>query len=177
MYSLKMSVCRVPFSAPGSTPWRSRGDQVHAEDRDGRAADRHRGGDVAERDRVEQHVHVGGAVDGNAAVPDLAECAGVVGVTAHQRGHVERDRQPAATFTQDHPVALVGLAGVAESGELADGPRPPAVTARVQPAGERELAGPADALEARGKRVISRRAVDRLHLLAGKGREVGVTHP
>ena len=39
------------------------GDQVHAEHRDGGAADRHRRRRLAERDAVEEHVHVGGGVD------------------------------------------------------------------------------------------------------------------
>ena len=123
-------------------------DHVHAEHRHGRAADRHRRGDVAERDAVEEHVHVGGRVDRDAAVPDLAERARVVGVAAHQGRHVERDRQPAAAGAEDHPEPLVGLLGVAEAGELPDRPGPAAVAGGVQPAGERELPRPADALEA-----------------------------
>ena len=77
MYSLKMSVCRVPLSLPRSTPWRS-------------AATRYMQNTgtagplividvvvVLERDAAEEDVHVGGRVDGDAAVPDLAErCAG-----------------------------------------------------------------------------------------------------
>ena len=124
------------------------GDQVHAEHRDGGAADRHRRRGVAERDVVEQHVHVGGGVDRDAAVPDLAERPRVVGVAAHQGRHVEGDGEAAAALGQDHLVALVGLLGVAEAGELADGPGPAAVAGGVQAAGERELARPADPLEA-----------------------------
>src|SRR5690606_24307333 len=53
---------------------------------------------------------------------------------------------------------------------------PAPVAGRVQPAGERVLAGPADALETR---VVStgRRPVHRVHLGAGQRREVGVTYP
>ena len=56
---------------------------------------------------------------------------------------------PPPPVAEDHLVALVGLLRVAEAGELPDGPGPPAVAGRVQPAGVRELARPADPLEAR----------------------------
>jgi hypothetical protein len=151
------------------------GDQVHAEDRDGGAADGHRRRGVAERDLVEEHVHVGGGVDRDAAVTDLAEGPRVVGVQAHEGGHVEGDRQAAAALGQDHPVTLVGLLGVAEAGELPDGPRPAAVAGGVQAAGEGELTRIADPLEVRDCRLVGR-AVDRLHLDAGQRGEVGVAH-
>ena len=48
-----------------------------------------------QRDAGEQGLHVGRRVDRDPAVPDLAEALRVVGVAAHQRRHVERDRQPA----------------------------------------------------------------------------------
>ena len=66
----------------------------------------------------------------------------VVGVAAHQRRHVEGDAQPAAAAAEDHLVALVGLLGVAEAGELPDRPGAAAVAGRVEPARERELARP-----------------------------------
>ena len=105
--------------------------------------------DLGQVEAVEQDLHVGDRVDGDPAVPDLAERARVVGVAPHQRRHVERDRQAVAPARHDHLVALVGLLRVAEAGELPDGPRLAAVAGGVQPAGERVLAGPADPLEAR----------------------------
>ncbi len=149
------------------------GDQVHAEDRDGRAGDRHRGRDVAERDVLEQDLHVGGRVDGDTAVADLAQRTRVVGVPPHQRRHVERHGESAAPRLQDHLVPLVGLLGVAEARELADGPRTAAVAGRVQAAGERVLPRPADALEA-VDRVARTGAVRRLHGIAGERGEVRV---
>ena len=175
MYSLKMSVCSVPLSGSTGDALPLGGHQVHAEHRDGGAADRHRRRRLVQRDAVEEHVHVGGGVDGDAAVADLAERAGVVGVAAHEGGHVEGDRQPAAALGQDHLVALVGLLGVAEAGELPDGPGPAAVAGGVQAAGERELARVADPLEARDGGLVGR-AVDRLHLDARERGEVGVAH-
>ena len=84
----------------------------------------------------------------------------------------DRPPPPAA---QQHLVPLVGLHGVAEAGELPDRPRPPAVTRRVQAAGERELAWPADPLEARDDRAV-RRPVDRVDGDPGQRGEVGVPH-
>ena len=74
-------------------------------------------------------------------------------------GMSKATRQPAAARAEDHLVALVGLLGVAEAGELPDRPGPPAVAGRVQPAGVRVLARPADPLEAgvRRRRRAARR--------------------
>ena len=54
---------------------------------------------------------------------------------------------PPPPAAEDHLVALVGLLGVAEAGELADGPGAAAVAGRVQAPGERVLPRPADPLE------------------------------
>src|SRR5690606_39889470 len=104
-------------------------------------------------------------------VARLAERARVVGVAAHEGRHVEGDREPAAPGREDHLVALVGLAGVAEPGELPDGPGPPPVAGRVQAAGERELPRPADAL---APRVVMIGCVHRIDRQAGQRREVVV---
>ncbi len=150
------------------------GDDVHAEDGDGRSADRHGRGDVAQRDVPEQGLHVGGRVDGDPAVPDLAEGAGIVGVAAHQRGHVERHREAPAAVGQNQLVALVGLPRVAEPGELADRPGAAPVAGRIQAAREGILARPADPLEALVP-VAGAGAVDRLHGIPGERREVRLT--
>ncbi len=150
--------------------------QVHAEDRDGRPGDRHGRGDLAQRDVLEEDLHIGGGVDGDPAVADLAERARVVGVPPHQRRHVEGDGQAAAARLEDHLVALVGLLGVAEARELADRPRTAAVAGRVQPAGEGVLTGPADPLEAFDA-VAGPGAVDRLDRIAGERAEVRIALP
>ena len=93
--------------------------------------------------------------------PDLAEGARVVGVPAHQGRHVEGDGEPVAAGVEDRPVPLVGVLGAAEAGELPDRPRLAAIAGRVEAAGERVLARPADPLEARVRRLVGR-AVDRL---------------
>ena len=68
-----------------------RGHEVHAEDRDGGAGDRHRCRDVTERNVGEEDVHVDRGVDRDAAVAHLTESTRVVGVATHERRHVERD--------------------------------------------------------------------------------------
>ena len=104
----------------------------------------------------------------------LAEAARIVGVAAHQRGHVEGHRQAARTVAQYLPVALIGLAGVAETGELADRPGTSPVAGGVHAAGERVLARPADPLV---DRLASARPVHRVDLDSGQGGEVRVTQP
>jgi hypothetical protein len=106
-------------------------------------------------------------------VTDLAQRLRFVGVAAHQRGHVECHRQPAATGAEQHLVARVGLLRVAETGELADRPRLAPVAGGVEPAGERELARPADAFE---PRLVDtgRWPVHRIDRQAGERAEIGV---
>ena len=102
-----------------------------------RAVDRHRGRDLAERDPVEQRLRVGERVDRHALAPDLAERAGVVGVVAHQRRHVEGRREAGLPVLEQVAEALVRLLGRAEAGELPHRPEPAAVHRRVDAARER----------------------------------------
>ena len=171
-----MSVCRVPFSCSSGSALSFGGDQVHAEHRHGRPGDRHRGGDLAEVDAVEQRLHVGRGIDRNPAVPDLAERPRIVGVPAHQGGHVERDAQPVPALAEDHLVPLVGVDGIAEPGELPDRPWLPAIPGGVQAAGERELPGQ----PIRSKScddIAGRRPVDRVDRHPGQGGVVDVVDP
>ena len=167
MYSLKMSVCRVPLSVPVSTPARSAATIIMQ--KIGTA------GPLivievvtSPRSMPSKSTSMSAArVDRHAAVPHLAEGHRVVGVPADQRRHVEGDAESAAATTQDHLVALVGLPGVAEAGELPDCPGAAAVAGRVQAARVGELAGPLPLVG----------AVRRVDLDAAEGREVGVAGP
>src|SRR5690242_8158079 len=173
MYSLKMSVCSVPSRLPIGTPCRSAATRYMQ--KIGTA------GPLIVIDVVTSPSGMPSKSTSTSAAESIAtpqwptaERARVVGVAAHQRRHVEGDRQAAAALREDQLVALVGLLGVAEAGELPDRPRPAPVAPRVEPAGEREPTRPADPLEVRDG---SGRAVDRLHLDAGERREVGVPLP
>ena len=106
---------------------------------------------------------------------DLAEAAAVIGIAAHQRRHVERDTEPTATSGQDHLVALVGLLGVAEAGELSDGPGTPAIATRIEAAGEGKLPRPADPLHPLIG-ILVLRPVDRIDFETRDGGEVGVAN-
>ena len=140
MYSLRMSFWIVPCSlSMGDALPLGRRD-VEAEQHRGRAVDRHRGGDLVERDPVEQRLHVGQAGDGDAALAHLALGAGMVGVVAHQGGKVEGDREAGLAPLQQELVALVGVLGGAEAGELPHGPEPAPVHRGVDAAGVGELA-------------------------------------
>ena len=59
----------------------------------GRAVDRHRRRDVAHVDAVEEHLHIAQRVDRDAALADFAARLRRIGVVAHQRRHIERDRE------------------------------------------------------------------------------------
>ena len=61
----------------------------------------------------------------------------VVGVVAHQRGHVEGRREAGLAVVEQVAEALVGLLARAEAGELAHRPQPPAVHRLVDAARER----------------------------------------
>jgi len=92
-------------------------------------------------------------------------------VAAHQRRHVERHGQAGAAGAEQHLVPLVGLPDVAEPGELPDRPRLAPVAGRVQAAGERELARPADPVR---RLLVVLRPVDRVDVQAGQGGEVSL---
>ena len=79
-------------------------------------------------------------VDADAALPHLAERQRVVRVAAHQRRQIERDAQPGAAGREQRLVALVGLLGRAEPGELPHRPELAAVAGRVDAARVRKLA-------------------------------------
>src|SRR6476620_2672279 len=121
-----------------------RGNEVHAENRHCWTRDRHRRRHCAKINSGEQQIHIRRGVDRNTAMTYLTQTAAVVGIPTHQRWHIERHAEPAATRCQDHLVALVGLLGVAESGELSNGPRTSAIATRVEAPSNGKLPGPAD---------------------------------
>ena len=72
---------------------------------------------------------------------DLARGARRIGVDAHLRRQVERDREPGLARGQQQAKSRVGLGRRAESGVLAHGPQTPAIHRRLNAARERETPG------------------------------------
>ncbi len=119
------------------------GDVERPQDRR-RAVDGHAGRDFAQRDAVEQNFHVLERTDGDAALAELAQRFGRVGVVAHQRSEVEGDRQAGVALLDQVLVTGVGLLRRAEPGEHPHRPQPTALPGRVNAARERVLAGKAE---------------------------------
>ena len=140
------------------------GDELveHQQDRR-RRVDRHRRGDLRERDPVERGAHVVDRVDRDPGAAHLTQRARVVGVQPELRRQVERHRQPRRAVREQVLVALVGLLRRRVPRVLAHRPRPPAVHLRVRAAREREL--PRLAQLRLAAEVLRR--VDRLHLDPG----------
>ena len=118
--------------------------QVHREDHRRRRVDRHRRGDVAELNAVEQRLHVGQRHDADAALPHFAERQLVIRIAAHQRRQVEGDAEAGAAGLQQRLVARVGVFRRPEPGELAHRPELAAVAGRMDAAGVGEHAGIVD---------------------------------
>ncbi len=127
MYSLRMSFWIVPCSCSIGHPLLLRGGHVEAEDDRRGAVDGHRGGDLVERNPVEERLHVRQRRDGHAALADLPLRARVVAVVPHQRREVEGHREAGLPAREQELVALVGVLGRAEAGELPHGPELAAV--------------------------------------------------
>src|SRR5207245_11022382 len=120
-------------------------------------------GRLAERDPVEQQLHVGDRVDRDSGPPYLPDRARVVRVVAELCRQVERDGEPGLAALQQIAEALIRLLRGRETRVLANRPRPPAVHVPIGAARERELAWELE----RVRRVVGR--VDRLDLDPGLG--------
>ena len=107
---------------------------------------------------AEQRLHVVERVDRDALAADLAERARVVGVVAHQRGHVERRREARLAVVEQVAEALVGLLARAEAGELAHRPQAAAVHRGVDAARVGVVAGQPDRVLAARRRPAGRSA-------------------
>ena len=134
---------------------------VHREQDRRRRVDRHRGGDLVERDAAEEVRQVVHRVDRDPDPADLALRHRVIGVVAHLRRQIERGGEPGLAGGEQLPKARVGLLGGAEPGVLPHGPEPADVHRGVDAAGEGKLARTAEV--AGGIAGPVARAVDRLH--------------
>ena len=137
-----MSAWIVPPSFARGMPFFSAAAMYCASAMAGRTVDRHRGRDVAHVDAVEEHFHVGERVDRHAAPSNLAARLRRVGIVAHQGRHVEGDGEPVLSVLEQKVIALVGLSGISEAGELAHRPETIPVAVGVDPPRVRILARP-----------------------------------
>ena len=151
MYSLSTSFWTVPRSFSPADSLTLGDELVQEEQQRRRRVDRHRGRDLAERDSLEQSLHVGDRVDRDAGPPDLALGERVVRVVAELRREVERDGEPGLAAIEEVAEARVRLLGRAVARVLAHRPRTPAVHRSVGAARERELAGELERLRAEGR--------------------------
>ena len=142
---------------------------VERQQRRRRGVDGHRHRHLVERDAVEQDVHVLDRRDRDAGAPDLAARQRVVGVAAHLRRQIERDRQPGLPRREQELVAPVRLLGGAEAGVLAHRPRLAPVHGGVDAARERERARPAQVARRIERRLARRQAVRRRRPARGCG--------
>ena len=144
MYSFRMSFCSVPEIFFQSAPCFSATARYIAQMI---AAGELMVIDVVtsgQRNLVEEHFHVGQRTDGHAAFADFALGQSVVGVIAHQRRQIERDRKPGLALREQIAEALVGVLGGAKAGELAHGPQAAAIHGGMNAARVGRLAGIAE---------------------------------
>jgi hypothetical protein len=144
------------------------GREEEREHDDRGATDRHRRRDVPEGDPVEQRLEVVERIGGNAAATDLSLAPRIVGVQAHERRHVERDRKAGLAMLGQEAVPGVRLRRRAVAGELAHRPEPAPVHRGVGAAGEREGARFSELL-VRLPTVEVARPDDRRDRLTGQG--------
>src|SRR2546421_4219862 len=102
---------------------------------------------------------------------DLAGSERVVGVVAHQRGHVERHREARLPVREEERVAAVRFLRGAVAGELPNRPRLPAIHRGIDAARVGELAGIAELLLVTPPLQVLR-GVERLERYAGHRRVV-----
>ena len=115
--------------------------EIHCPQNRCRRIDGHRNGDVAQRDSLEQRLHVGQRRDRHAALSDFAQRRGMIRIDAHQRRQIERHRESGLALFEQIAKTRVGLLGRRETCELAHGPQPSAIHRFVDPAGVRKLPG------------------------------------
>src|SRR2546421_33778 len=127
---------KLSMSSPRATP---RSTYVKPEENCRRPIDGHRGGDLVERNPVEQRFHVSQGRDRDATLADLSFGARMIGVVAHQGREIECDGETGLTMLEQKFVTAVGVRGAAESGELPHRPEPAAVHRGMNPARERVL--------------------------------------
>ena len=114
---------------------------VEGHDRQDRAVHGHGNRHLAERDLVEEDLHVLHRIDGHAGLAHVADDALVVRIVAAMGGQIEGHRETFLAGGQVAAVEGVGLFGGGEAGILADGPGLHGVHGGVRAAQEGRNAG------------------------------------
>src|SRR5713101_9706922 len=94
-----------------------------APDKRRRRVDRHRGIDLAERNAVEERLHIAPMADRDTRLPDLTRRDGSVGVVAILGRKVESDREAALALLEVAQETAVRLARVTKPRIGSDNPR------------------------------------------------------
>ena len=105
----------VPLSSSRRHALLFGGHDVERHDRQHRAVHGHRNRHLAERDLVEEDLHVLDRIDGHAGLADVARHALVVGIVAAMRGQVEGHREALLPGGEIAPVEGVGFLGGGEA--------------------------------------------------------------
>ncbi len=146
---------------------------VHRQQHGRGGVDRHAGGDLLQRDAVEQGFHIPDRGDRDAHPADLAQGDGVIGVIADLGGQVEGHREAGLPLVEQVAVAAVGFFGGGVPGVLAHGPQAGAVHGWVDAAGVGVLAGEAGLVEVVG----IHRGIDRVQRDVRGGGEIRLSAP
>ena len=109
---------------------------IHRQQDGGRGIDRHAGGDLVQRDLVEQHLHIFQGGDRNTHLAHLAHRHRVIGIVSDLGGQVEGHRKAGLALLEQVAVAVVGFFGAGITGILAHGPETPAVHGGLHAAGK-----------------------------------------
>ena len=147
--------------------------EVHGERHRRCAVDRHRRRDLAERNVGEEALEVVERGDRDALLAHLAARARMVGVVAHERGHVEGGRESRLPLREQVFEARVRVLGTPEPGEHAHGPQAAAIHRRVDAAREGVRTGLPEALVVGAARDVVR-CVEGLERDAGQRLEAHV---
>ncbi len=115
--------------------------KIEAPENGGGSVDRHRGGDLFKGDRLKKNLHIFQRINRHPAAPHLPSGAGVIGVIAHDRGHIEGHAQPRLPLLQQIAVTPVRIGGITETGKLSHRPEPAAVHIRLHTPGKGIFAG------------------------------------
>src|SRR2546423_5519876 len=99
-----------------------------------RAVDRHRRGNLIQRNAVEKRLHVSEARDCDATLPYLSLGSGMIRVITHQRRKIESNGKTCLAVGEQEFVSVIRVARAAETGELAHRPQAAPITCGVNAA-------------------------------------------